>query len=455
MAITQVQKKERTPLNTSSFSPSITFASTPVAGNLLLTAVGSATAAGITFTAPAGWTMLYVAGANDGVNVGNGGTPNGRPVAIAYKISAGTESAVTWTTTANTTIDMILVEYSGVSALDVSVTNFKPNNGGGATVPELSFDCGTTGTTTVNDELAIAVCVTANRSGETFSNGFTRENSDTSRCMLGSKVLSATGAVQTTASWTITGNSSVGGIFTFKAAGGPATTPQTLSCGHTQTPSRTLSVGKQVAATQTQTPSSVRLIATTLAVVATQVPTAAKQIAKTLATAMTQVPTSTRSIAKKLAVTNAQTASLTAQAAKVMTFAVTQTQTAAVVKQVAKRLTVTQTQTPTNQRSVGKVITATETQTPTARRQVGKTIAVTHTQTPAMQRTIGKILGAVQHAAATLISTTVGLSIAIGDHFYMALETNKVSGVEAGGVHVVNEAQVFYHTDPDEQEETT
>ena len=208
--ITQVQKKAAT-LNQSTNSESCTFDASPTQGNLLISTIAGGGAANMTVTPPTGWTTAMIIDSN-GATVPNF---SGRWAAIGYKIAgAGETSAVTWTLGATVSCDLVAFEYSGMAAASPVDASSTPQSSS-STVTSLGL--GTTGTTALAKELAVAFCCTANRSGEAVDNSFTLENAQTSRVIVGTKILSATGTVTCTASWT-TANTAAGGIVTFKGS---------------------------------------------------------------------------------------------------------------------------------------------------------------------------------------------------------------------------------------------
>ena len=217
--IALVQKKARV-LNTapSGGAMSTTFDTAPTAGNLLVLAIGSAASGGTPSVAlPAGWSMLMHRDAQNGSPAG----ALDRWVLAAYKIAGASEPAtVTVTVTGSTNpADMALLEYSGVAPGAPRDRSVDVASGPGNVT---SFNLGTTPATGQADELALAFCCIANRSGQALSDGFTLETVDTSRIMVGTKILAASGAVTCTASWSVA-VTAVGGIFTFRGlAGAPA-----------------------------------------------------------------------------------------------------------------------------------------------------------------------------------------------------------------------------------------
>jgi len=186
-----------------------TFDSTPTQNNLLVSVLGASGGIG-TITQPTGWTMVTGTPLDSAGNSPNSG---GRPVACAWKIAgAGESSAVTWSGNSNA-MSCSAIEVSGLvtsSPVD-QVTAAAFSN---SVVSSLNL--GTTGTTTVANEVAIAFCVDAARTGQSLTNGFTLVDADGSRAIMGYKILSATGTVQTTAAWTSGTSTCAGGIVTFK-----------------------------------------------------------------------------------------------------------------------------------------------------------------------------------------------------------------------------------------------
>ena len=205
MAITRVQVAKRV----SSPSAQVTnaWASTPTQGNLLIAfgyGSNSDTNASIT-----GWTKA--------VAINWGATAC---IALFYKIAGAAEGSVVLDWTSSTVTSVVTMEWSGVDTLDK--TAYTAHTGGTVT----SRSSGTTAATTVADELCIAGFGTGNTtSAQSFSNSYTDEYSpDTVFEYLASLVVAATGAQETTMSWT-TARFAGGLIATFYATPAAAGNP--------------------------------------------------------------------------------------------------------------------------------------------------------------------------------------------------------------------------------------
>lgn len=178
-----------------------TFAGTPVAGNLLV-AVGRGEAA-ISGASITGWTLAVSAELVSGKEVG-----------IWYRVAGVSESTsvtLNWTGSGSTYLKV--TEWNNISATPLDKTVSNPDGPGGTTQ-----STGTTATTTVATEVVVAVVGTANDATlESWSNGFTPDTSHDSRLFASSKVVTSTGAYETTLSWT-TSRLAGGAIATFKGA---------------------------------------------------------------------------------------------------------------------------------------------------------------------------------------------------------------------------------------------
>jgi len=209
-AVSTVQSKELTDYSTNN-SPAVTLDSTATSGNLIFTCLGVDKSAG-TITVPTGFTEInqYVSSSVSG--------------ACAFKVSAGTESTITWTTTDATPPrqDVIAIEYSGLTAapLDVKAENDS------STSAVTSLSSGTTGTTAQNDEYALAfftIDSDQNMTNRSYTNSFVErfytgdESGGNAPCVIADKTLTATGTVETTASWD-TGDQTYGLVAVFKIA---------------------------------------------------------------------------------------------------------------------------------------------------------------------------------------------------------------------------------------------
>lgn len=186
------------------------------AGNLLVATVLAARSAlaGVpTITPPAGWTAV-----NDD---GTEGTAAGSAMrgAVYYYANAPSESSpAAWASSTfmgTGPLHVVLYEVSGcltASPLDVS----SHTNGDGSLVSSKST--GTTGTTAQATEIAIGLAgINTATTSPSATNSFTVGSSATNQNISIYKILSATGTVESTVSWTTVGRA-VGAIATFKGA---------------------------------------------------------------------------------------------------------------------------------------------------------------------------------------------------------------------------------------------
>jgi hypothetical protein len=213
MTATLVQEQSNTQ-STSETATTIAATLSPAAtaGNLIITACSTDKNAG-TWTQPSGFTLLTPF---SGTNVS---------LAIAYKVAAGGETTIEWTTSNSEEHNMWLAEYSGLADTSPEDKTASANSGDTDVSSQTS---GTTAATTQNDELAVAAFAvdSASIGGTTgYSNGFTEEaeltdiNSGNSVLWIATKNLTSTGTVETTL--TISGGGSdqmAGQIVTFKEA---------------------------------------------------------------------------------------------------------------------------------------------------------------------------------------------------------------------------------------------
>lgn len=196
MALTFVQNKNG--LGTPVSQLVVTFDAAPTAGNLLIARAG-VSATGRTFTiAESGWTQAL---------------HNSRAV-IFYKIAGASEPSTVTLDIAGgtTTVRMIVDEQSGAD----QTTPLGPTAQDTGTGTSLSS--GTTAATTVADALALAVwaCGGSHDGGVSLTNSFSTDLTIGS-IIAASKYLSATGTVESTASWT-TSRTTQSAIAVFNAA---------------------------------------------------------------------------------------------------------------------------------------------------------------------------------------------------------------------------------------------
>jgi hypothetical protein len=183
----------------------VSWASTPTAGNLLIArAIGVVATDGGTI---AGWTR---------VDFARYGTTTGY-VSIFVKVAGAGEGNVTVTFTAATTARLVIEEWSNTDGWQSTPQDqFTHAN---STSSVTSKSTGTTGTTTIADELAISVIGFGGAvTGISWSQSFTASFAQPTGSLLfagAHKILSATGTVETTASWT-TSRLAGAAIATFK-----------------------------------------------------------------------------------------------------------------------------------------------------------------------------------------------------------------------------------------------
>jgi hypothetical protein len=203
--------QSKTAVHASNTSVSITLDATPTEGNLLLACHFT----GHANSEHASWSEA--AALTDGGNSDQG--------AIYYHLAGAGESTTVTCTSASSDEHMLTVlEIEGpwnASPLDKSATAGPTDAGADSTT-------GTTATTSQNDEVAIALvtgrCASggAGSSWGSWTNSFS-EQSDIAtthkRCATATLVLTSTQAVETTATFTVSGQAKMGGVATFKKQG--------------------------------------------------------------------------------------------------------------------------------------------------------------------------------------------------------------------------------------------
>jgi hypothetical protein len=196
-------------------SLTVSYTNTPTEGNLLV-AVARSSNSGATIdkAAISGWTLAISASVGTNIDAG-----------IWYKVAGASESkdvSLTWTDA--TAISMIIEEWSNTTILDKTA---KTDNSGAVS----SKSSGTTASTTADNELCIAAFGIGNTTtNQSLSNSFNLEllYPGTLTLAMASKVVSSTGAQETTLSWT-TARVAGGMIATFKGSGGADKTLQYTS----------------------------------------------------------------------------------------------------------------------------------------------------------------------------------------------------------------------------------
>jgi len=186
----------------------------PASGSLIVTAVAIDKSSG-GLTVPAGFTLIHD---YDSANVSGG---------FAFKVSNGTETAVTWDWVTNTPAGNAawVAVYTGLTSdpFDVKV---EADSGVTAVTSQTT---GTTASTTQADELAVAVMATDTGenadTGRDWTNGFTEfgfsfdPGAGQAGLSIADKVLSAIGTVETTFSTTDVGDQMWASVATFKTLG--------------------------------------------------------------------------------------------------------------------------------------------------------------------------------------------------------------------------------------------
>jgi len=192
---------------------SVNFPNTPTEGNLMI-ALCRGTQVATNASIP-GWTQATSTESND---------PDVEFIVLFYKVAgAGESKTVTLTWTSSTVVNMIIEEWTGLSATPLD----QIANVNAIATEAASRSSGTTPTTTVADELCIAGFAMNNSvSAQSWSNSFTEEY-DYNYLFLGSRIVSSTGTYETTLSWTT--NRECGGLIaTFKGAVTSAWTPKVI-----------------------------------------------------------------------------------------------------------------------------------------------------------------------------------------------------------------------------------
>lgn len=212
MAITQVQKVGQAS-TASGTSLTATLGGAPTAGNLLICCANGDDARSGVPNVGSGRDYTLADG-----GVGFCGTY------IFYRVAqAGDSATTTYTIASSTSIEVAVYEYSGL--LTSGVLDKTANSIPGASVGTLST--GTTATTTQADELAVGLWGTFNNTSDVtaYTNSFTEQfdlsssgSGTNDRLFTGVKILSATGAVESTATFSTNANNPVGVVATFKAA---------------------------------------------------------------------------------------------------------------------------------------------------------------------------------------------------------------------------------------------
>ncbi|MDD4082385.1 MAG: alkaline phosphatase family protein, partial [Sphaerochaetaceae bacterium] len=196
----------------------LTLGSAATAGNLLVTAVSvDKNALAIV---PSGFTLISVTTSNTTTLL------SGVGCGLAYKVAAGGETSVTWTTDQNNVTSVWVGEYSGLETSDVLDKNASANTG--ATNANFTMNTGATGTTSQDKELAVVFF--GADSGNTvtgdsnWSAGYTEHGiikgaiSGIPALSVGDRVLTSVGDYNATYTWAGTADQACAAIATFKAS---------------------------------------------------------------------------------------------------------------------------------------------------------------------------------------------------------------------------------------------
>ena len=205
-----------------STSISATFDTAPTQDNLLVAVLSTRAASA---TNPSGWSTA--------IDVVNG--VNNDLLRIAYKVAGASESStVTFTLGAADQSALGIFEVSGnatSSPLDLTASTGRQNN-------VTSISSGTTATTTQADEiLFVGYYMRETITSPSLDNSFTLVHHEATSggqditVVDGHRIVSATGAYESTASWT-TSRVAMGAIATFKAAGAAARRLMVISANH-------------------------------------------------------------------------------------------------------------------------------------------------------------------------------------------------------------------------------
>jgi hypothetical protein len=184
-------------------SITVNYGSAPTNGNLLIGVIGSNDGAA---TDPTGWSTAI-----NKVNITDDDF-----VRISYKVAgAGETSAVAFTGLVGNSHGLGILEFAVPISLPLDVTS-----SAGESLAATTQTSGTTAATAQADELSIVgFQIRADVTSPSLSNGFTLQHDlfNAVTVLVGYKIERATGAKESTASWTVGGNS-IGVIATFKAA---------------------------------------------------------------------------------------------------------------------------------------------------------------------------------------------------------------------------------------------
>lgn len=221
MAISRIASQDATGTS-STTSVSATYAATPTSGNLLIAVVldNGANAGTTTIT---GWTVANSTSSSSSAESW-----------VFYKVSNGSEST---TVTANnsdaSSMIIAIFEYTGISSPVLDQTN-----SGSSAIGGTSINTGTTSTTTAANELLFVegaifgVAATSPSWNNSFSLITSTDNNTGLQALFtGQQIVAATGAYNSTVSFTGVASNANAIIVTFKAGAAATTTNQLAALG--------------------------------------------------------------------------------------------------------------------------------------------------------------------------------------------------------------------------------
>lgn len=295
-----------------------TLPATPTNGNLLV-AVGRANISDPTqlTLSEAGWTAV--------ATIGNA-TPNANSLRVFRKIASGDSATVNLNATGATTIELTVTEYHSTTGWQSTPEDQVLTVSPATNVATLST--GTTGVTAVADEVAVAALGLGGASGgiPSWTNSFANRvtsSSPNGRLWIADRILTATGAYETTATW-VTARPTRMALVTFKAVVANAwtatiTDAEGLTDSRTQAQIAARSVTDAEALTDSRTVAAVAARTATdplgLTDTATRVLAAAQTVTDPLAAsdAIVQAAASARTVTDPLGITDTASSTVTAQ----------------------------------------------------------------------------------------------------------------------------------------------
>ena len=386
MAVAVVQSKTGT-FSDGNTGHAITFDSTAASGHLLVLTIASDTVV----TTPSGWTLPT-----------NGSRVGGQGAYLFYKVSAGSETGVTVTTSGNLATTFSFVEYSGTAASPFDVaTNVGVDGTGGTSTPSVTLTAGAAG------ELHVFVACLHILGGAatspSWSNGVTQFlNSGFNSTSPGEQqfyghVLAAAGTATTTvASWT----TSAQDRYTIAAAFKPAAGGSSIDATASQTVTATISPTGVRAANTTASPTTTATISPASTVTANGSATRSTTATISPTGAVDANATATRSTTATISPTGAVDANATASRSVTASIspasAVDANATASVSVSASISATGTVGAAPIEAQAS---LTGTATISPTA------TLDANAAASPTVTATISPTVAAVANGTATLTST--------------------------------------------------